>query len=240
MTVADPKSVGFIFFITLMLILSGKELYFFNKISIEPSLFHPLGTDDMGRDILIKIAKSFTNTLTVSASVCIIMLFAVCTSIIGALKKTIEILLYFSVKILGSFPTLILFIAIQTIMGNNIYAYVLSISLIYMPETIFSTLKRAKEISKMDFMQNYIFSKSKVKSLFRNMKFYVPAYLKEIIIFTFIFETNIGYLKLVPLENSFGKTLSESGKYLLIGGEGIIYELVPSLLIFFILISFLS
>lgn len=112
-----------------------------------PSLHHPLGTDQYGRDILSRIMEGAVNSIIVGLmTVAIGMSTGVILGLLAAYygKLANEVIMRFSDLLFG-FPAVLTAILITSILGPSIINAMLAIGIFYIP--IFSRLTRAVAIS---------------------------------------------------------------------------------------------
>lgn len=103
-----------------------------DRIRMPPSLEHPFGTDQKGRDILSRLLYGGRVSLIVAliaAFVSFLFGFVVGT-ISGFLGGWVDTILMAVVDLLMAFPSLLLAIAISVIMPQNIYTVIIALSLV--------------------------------------------------------------------------------------------------------------
>jgi peptide/nickel transport system permease protein len=108
-----------------------------------PTLHHPLGTDQYGRDLLSRVMKGAVNSIIVGlVTVGIGMGIGVCLGLLAAYyRKWIdEAIMRFSDLLFG-FPAVLTAILITSILGPSITNVMLAIGIFYIP--VFSRLSRA-------------------------------------------------------------------------------------------------
>lgn len=100
-----------------------------------PSLKHPLGTDELGRDILSRIMYGGRYTLGISfLSVAIGAIIGVALGIIaGFYGEKIDIIIMRIIDIFLAFPTILLAIALVAVIGQGVKSLVLAISISTFP-----------------------------------------------------------------------------------------------------------
>ena len=112
-----------------------------------PSLSHPLGTDQYGRDILSRVMKGAVNSIIVGLmTVAVGMSIGVILGLIAAYygKLASEVIMRFSDLLFG-FPAVLTAILITSILGPSVTNAMLAICIFYIP--IFARLTRAVAIS---------------------------------------------------------------------------------------------
>lgn len=119
----------------------------FSHVLLPPTLAHPFGTDELGRDLLSRIIYGIRPSLTVS-------LMAVTTStIVGALLGTLsgyiggltDNMIMRFMDILLAFPPLILAIIIVAVLGAGITNVIIAISISLLPQ--FARISRGSTLS---------------------------------------------------------------------------------------------
>lgn len=108
----------------------------FTAILEPPQARHPMGTDDLGRDVLARVLHGGRISLTVG------VLTMVLTGIAGGLvglvsgySPRVDSPLMRLMDILMSFPSLLLALAIMASLGSSLFNVVVALSLAYMPRT---------------------------------------------------------------------------------------------------------
>lgn len=94
----------------------------FDQALLAPSLTHPFGTDDLGRDVLSRVIHAAATDLQI-ALVCVLLPFAIGTTIgliSGYIGGWVDAVLMRLVDILWAFPFYVLVIAIVGSMGPSI------------------------------------------------------------------------------------------------------------------------
>lgn len=100
-----------------------------------PSLQHPFGTDEMGRDLLSRVIIGSRTTLFLGISASgLAMLLGVPIGIIAGYKRgTTDEILMRLMDMIMSLPTLLLGILILTVLPPNIWNLILAIGIVYTP-----------------------------------------------------------------------------------------------------------
>jgi peptide/nickel transport system permease protein len=96
---------------------------------LSPSLAHPLGTDDLGRDLCTAVAQGMRTSLLVGAGVTLIaQLIGITVGLVAGLAPPLldEVLMR-AADIAASLPTLIIAILVAALFGGSISALVLVI-----------------------------------------------------------------------------------------------------------------
>lgn len=99
-----------------------------------PSLSHPLGTDDLGRDILTRVVYGLRSDLTlVYLAVPISMTIGTFLGLIGIISNSLGNLAMRLMDFIIGFPTLILAISITVVLGTGFTALLVSIIILGVP-----------------------------------------------------------------------------------------------------------
>jgi peptide/nickel transport system permease protein len=191
-----------------------------------PSLDHPMGTDEQGRDVMNRIAHGAQASLGVGLGA---VLFAIVIgTIIGLVSgfagTTIDLTLMFVMDIMLSFPGLLLAIAVVALIGPGLRNSLLAIAIVSVP--VYARIARATVLSLKE--QEFVTAARCVgapstRILFRHV---FPNSLSPILvqgtlgIATAILETaSLGFLGLgqQPPYPEWGAMLADSVKYLTSG-----------------------
>ena len=113
---------------------------------LPPSLAHPFGTDQLGRDILARVAEGMRVALGISAAV--VALALVCgallgttAAMLGGLTDRLVVILFDTIS---AFPAVILALAIIALYGSQIGNLVLLVALLFIPH--FGRISRAQTL----------------------------------------------------------------------------------------------
>jgi ABC-type dipeptide/oligopeptide/nickel transport system permease subunit len=112
-----------------------------------PSLLHPMGTDNVGRDIFSRVLTGARVSLIVAVSVPIIsMLVGVPVGLIaGYYGGVLDNVLMRFIDSLFAFPALILGLTLVAIFGQGLVNVIIAISIVYVPQ--FARITRGAAIS---------------------------------------------------------------------------------------------
>lgn len=108
----------------------------YSVILSPPSLRHPFGTDDLGRDLLVRVLHGGRISLAVGAAT--MMITAVAGAFVGLISgysARVDFVLMRLMDILMSFPSLLLALAIMASLGSSEFNVVVALSLAYTPRT---------------------------------------------------------------------------------------------------------
>lgn len=115
----------------------------FTKVFAPPSLEHPLGNDDFGRDILSRIMVGARVSLMVGAiSVSLAMTIGTVLGMLaGYGNRFIDEVIMRFMDVLFAFPTILLALAVMAILGKGIGNAMIAIGIVYIP--IFARIARS-------------------------------------------------------------------------------------------------
>lgn len=112
---------------------------------LRPSWTHPLGTDELDRDVFSRVVYGIRTSLTVMAAA--VPLGAVAGTALGlaaAANRTLELLVSRIFDVVLAFPALILAVAVTAIRGPGIATVVIAIAIAEVP--IFGRIARAEAL----------------------------------------------------------------------------------------------
>ncbi len=112
-----------------------------------PSLAHPFGTDDLGRDVLSRVLIAARVSMVVSTiSVGIALLAGVLLGVLsGYLGGWVDAVVMRVVDVLFAFPVMLLAIAIVAVLGPGVVTATVAIGVVYTP--IFARVTRASVLT---------------------------------------------------------------------------------------------
>lgn len=126
----------------------------YGAIMQAPSLAHPMGTDDMGRDVLSRVIHGSRISLQVGlVSVGLAIVLGVTLGLLaGFWSGWLDEVLMRTVDAIWSFPALLLALAITAALGQSIGNAMIAIGIVFTPA--FARLVRAQTLSvrEMDFV----------------------------------------------------------------------------------------
>ncbi len=112
-----------------------------------PSLNHLMGTDEQGRDVLVRIAHGAQASLGVGLGA--VMLAVVAGTLLGLVSgyagKSSDLVIMFLMDILLAFPGLLLAIAVVALLGYGLVNSMLAISIVSIP--VYARIARATVLS---------------------------------------------------------------------------------------------
>jgi peptide/nickel transport system permease protein len=104
--------------------------------ALAPSLGHPMGTDKLGRDICSRVL--YGARVSVRIGFIAVSLAIVCGTLIGATagfaRGSVDSVLMGAMDVMLAFPSIILAIAITTILGPSINNLMIAVGIVYIPQ----------------------------------------------------------------------------------------------------------
>lgn len=119
----------------------------YNAIQQSPSLSHPFGTDDLGRDVFSRVLFGYRTVLTITITG-VLMSFFIGTSfglLAGYTGHWTDSIVMRGVDVLMSFPSLILALALIAAIGPSKWGVALVLGIAYTP--IFARVARSEAVS---------------------------------------------------------------------------------------------
>lgn len=119
----------------------------YNAVLESPSIEHPFGTDDLGRDVFSRVLFGYRTILSITVSG-VLMAFAIGTSLgltAGYFGNWIDDIVMRTVDVLMSFPSLILALALIAAIGPSKWGVALVLGVAYTP--IFARVARSEAVS---------------------------------------------------------------------------------------------
>ncbi len=208
-----------------------------------PSLAHPLGADEFGRDILARLASGARLSLSVGfGSAALACVLGVMIGIVaGYYRGWIEMIAMRFIDFILSYPPVLLAILVVAFAGGNIFTVSVTIGVLFIPrfarlvhsETI--VLREAEFVEAERAIGRPAFSVI-LRTLLPNMAGLVFAQLALALGQAILTETGLSYLGLGPPASvpSWGRSIQTGSAYL---RQSILLVLWPSLAISLTLIS---
>ncbi len=184
----------------------------------QPSLVHPMGADDFGRDILSRVMYGASVSLQV-ASISVSLATVVGTlmgMIAGYSNRYVDELIMRLMDVLFAFPAILLAIAVLAALGKGVSNAMIAIGIVYIP--IFARIARAEviRIKEEEFIEvARALGATPVRILFVHI---LPNILSPIIVeislslsFAILAEAALSFfgLSVQPPDPSWGRMLSE-------------------------------
>ncbi len=127
----------------------------FTAILAPPSLAHPLGTDDLGRDVLTRVIYGARVSLVVGVLSVLSALVAgaVLGSVAGYAGRWVEATIMRAMDVIFAFPSVLLALAITAVLGPSLTNAILAIAVVNLP--VFARLARAQTlvVRSLDFVE---------------------------------------------------------------------------------------
>jgi peptide/nickel transport system permease protein len=212
---------------------------------LPPSLEHPMGTDEQGRDVMNRIAQGARASLGVGVTA--VLIAVIIGSLLGLVGgfvgKTTDLVVVFSMDTLLSFPGLLLAIAVVALVGPGLRNALLALTIVSIP--IYARIARSTVLSikELDYIKAATcVGASSSRTLFRHV---LPNSLSPILvastlgIATAILEiAALGFLGLgqQPPYPEWGAMLADSVKYLTSGAWWVL--LFPGIAIMLTVLGF--
>ena len=209
-----------------------------------PSLAHPFGTDNFGRDILSRVMKGVGTTVLISTLVVTIsggigILIGALTGYFGGILD--EIVMRFTDAVNG-FPSILLALVVISVMGTGKQNLIISLAIVFVPSFVrivrseFIRLRDADYISRARLM-----GVGRVRILFVHIlpNIFSTFWVSIMIGFNnaILAESGMSYLGIgvQPPDASLGKMLSDAQGYLMTAPW---YAFAPGLAIVWIVLGF--
>lgn len=199
-----------------------------NKIALgrpymQPSLQHPLGLDNAGRDILSRILHG--GRLTLGIAISSILLAAVVGTTLGVLagyfSGIADMLIMRGADVLLCFPPIILGMAIVTFLGTDPLLLILVIALLYTPRFIRVVYAAVHTVKHNEYVEAALALGSPIFRIFR--KEIIPNILAPIMVqislgigHAIILETGLSFVGLgpPPPAASWGRMIEEARRFM--------------------------
>jgi len=176
----------------------------YSALQESPSLAHPFGTDDLGRDVFSRVLFGYQTVLTITVAG-VLMSFVIGTSfglVAGYSGRWTDSVVMRGVDVLMSFPSLILALALIAALGPSKWGVALVLGIAYTP--IFARVARSEAVS--------VSEEQFIKSLD------VRGASKTRIIFGHVFPNSLGPLIVtVTIQFAFGILTTSTLSYLGVG-----------------------
>jgi peptide/nickel transport system permease protein len=102
---------------------------------VGPSLAHPLGNDDLGRDVLVRVMVGYQISLAVAVgSVLLAVVIGIPLGLMaGYLGDLVDNLIMRPLDVLMAFPAILLAVVIMAVLGTGTVVVVIAIGIVYTP-----------------------------------------------------------------------------------------------------------
>ncbi|MBI2957747.1 MAG: ABC transporter permease [Chloroflexi bacterium] len=103
-----------------------------NSIMLGPTLAHPLGTDELGRDVLARLLYGARTSLAVGVftQIIVVLIGLPLGAIAGAVGGRLDNMLMRFVDVMYAFPDILLIILLRAVFGGSIFMIFLAIGLV--------------------------------------------------------------------------------------------------------------
>jgi peptide/nickel transport system permease protein len=209
-----------------------------------PSAGHPLGTDNLGRDVLVRVALAGRTSLWIAlAAVGVGVAGGVCLGVLAAVRgRLASALVMRSMDVLLAFPAIILALVLALMLGKGTGPVVLVIGIVLVPQVV--RLVRARLVSELE--REYVLAERGAGAstwrllwyhVARNMSAPVVAFAIVALADAVMFEAALGFLGLgvQPPHPSWGTMLAEGQAVVLAGAWWV--SVFPGLALFLTLLA---
>jgi peptide/nickel transport system permease protein len=226
------------------LLLGDPNAMDFNDRFAPPSLSHPFGTDDFGRDIFSRIASGARVSLQVG--IIAVGLAATVGSLLGMIagygSRLVDEVVMRAMDVLYAFPAILLAIAVMAALGKGVGNAMIAIGIVYIP--IFARITRASVLSVRN--EEFVQAARALGAGHRRilLRHILPNILSPIIVetslslaFAILAEASLSFFGLgtQPPDPSWGRMLSEGRGYI---RQSIWMGLIPGLAIMVTVMGF--
>lgn len=209
-----------------------------------PSLMHPLGTDNFGRDILSRVMVGAGTTYVIA--VAIVLIGASLGTVVGALTGYFggwldEVIMRFN-DVLTAIPSILLALVFVSIFGPGTYNIIFALGILFVPSYARVIRSEFIVLRERDFVNN---AKLMGAGSLRIMFIHILPNTRNVLIPALLIgfnnavlaEAGLSYLGLgvQPPQASLGRMLSEAQSYLL---DSPWYALAPGLMIILTVLGF--
>ncbi len=202
-----------------------------------PSLAHPFGTDNFGRDILSRVMQGASTSFFIA--ICTVGIGAVAGIFIGALTGyfggVVDAVLMRINDALSAFPGVLIALVIVAVMGNGRIHLILALGIAFIPSYVRVIRSEMLVQKELDYVMNLKLMKAKpLRIIFIDILPNMKTVLKASLLIGFqnavLSEAGLSYLGLgvTPPEPSLGRMLSEAQSYLISAPW---YSMAPGLMI---------
>ena len=213
-------------------------------VNLPPSILHPMGTDNFGRDILSRVMNGSGSTFFVA--VCTVGIGAVFGTILGAVTGYfggwIDNVIMRVCDIILSFPSVLLTLIFISVLGTGRYNIIVALGILFIPS--FARIVRSEMIrcKELDFVKSaQIMGAGSFRIIFVHILPNAAVSMLTAAAIGFnnavLAEASMSYLGLgiQPPEPSLGRMLSEAQSYIL---NAPWYPLFPGITIIVIILGF--
>lgn len=212
--------------------------------SLAPSLAHPFGTDNFGRDILSRVMDGATTTFIIAVAT--VAMGGLIGIVIGAITGYFggvvdEIMMRFN-DIVASFPSILLAIIMVSILGTGKYNIIFALGIVFIPS--FARIVRSEFViqKQLDYVKNAkLMGAGHLRIMFLHILPNTFPILFSALAIGFnnavLAEAGMSYLGLgvQPPDPSLGRMLADAQTYLLSAPW---YAIAPGLMIIITVLGF--
>lgn len=192
--------------------------------NLAPSLSHPFGTDNFGRDILSRVMDGAVTTFVIAVAT--VTIGAILGTILGAVTGYVggtvdEVLMRFN-DIVASFPSILLAIIMVSILGTGKYNIIFALGIVFIPS--FARIVRSEFVlqKQLDYVKNArLMGASHLRIMFLHILPNTFPILLSAVAIGFnnavLAEAGMSYLSLgvQPPDPSLGRMLADAQTYLM-------------------------
>jgi len=202
-----------------------------------PSLLHPFGTDNFGRDILSRVMQGASTSFVISFF--IVGIGAITGTVIGALTGyfggVADAVLMRVNDALAAFPSVLIALVIVAVLGNGKVNLVIALGIAFIPSFVRVVRGEMLVQKELDYVKNLKLMKAgSFRIIFIDILPNMSTVLKSSILIGFqnavLSEAGMSYLGLgvTPPDPSLGRMLSEAQSYLIFAPW---YAIAPGVMI---------
>ena len=127
----------------------------FGAVLTGPSVAHPFGTDNFGRDVFTRVVYGFRVSLAVAlGSVAIAMAIGVPLGLVAGYRRGwVEAVITRPTDVLLAFPAIVLVVALAGLMGQNVWLMMVAIAFVYSPVIVRVMRGAALEVADAPFIE---------------------------------------------------------------------------------------
>lgn len=215
--------VGVAIFAPMVISASAATKMDFTARLAGPSLAHPLGTDQLGRDVMLRVLLGTRTSVGIAGSaVALALLIGVSAGLVaGFFGGWVDAVLMRIVDALLSFPALLLALAISAILGPSVTNTIIAIGAAYTPLLARMVRSESMRVARLPFVEAAAASGTRrLPLIWRHI---VPSILPAIAVqatitlaFAILAEASLSFLGLgtQPPNSSWGLMIQASRDYL--------------------------
>lgn len=209
-----------------------------------PSLIHPFGTDNFGRDILSRVMQGMSTTITIS--ILVVLFSSTIGILLGALTGyfggAVDEIVMRVTDAINGFPSILLALVMISILGNGRQNLILSLGIVFVPSYVRIVRSEYLRLRDADFIRRArLMGVGRARILFVHiLPNILPVFWVSVMIGlnnAILAESGMSYLGIgvQPPDASLGNMLSDAQGYLQAAPW---YALAPGLSIVWIVLGF--